>query len=152
MHLWKFGGDRGYPGTIEPSSSPNLFLTRTPSPAAARGISPTAEAGLMIHPSSTYAIDPKLLRLIREEWYPTPANAFGLFVNSNIEAETETGKAYFKYVVMHEFGHAIGLGHPLKEGCTYQDSVMFTSLPGESYLPAPTEKDKTALRKLLGIQ
>jgi hypothetical protein len=82
-----------------------------------------------------------------------PGDMLGLYTHKDLPTLTEADKGYFSYVLLHESGHLIGLRHT-PAGCSPSTSVMTSTLFKErdKAPSAPTEEDKKAVRKLLGIQ
>lgn len=175
---WKFDGDRGYTGAFEPwvptqPGSPNLFLGKgvmsrfdyAYPPGGAiietRVFLPYTEfPGSTSHPKATYGqtesdVRAALMSRRTQQWGTDPLlpdDMFGLYTHKDLPTLTETDKAYFTYVLLHESGHLIGLRH-VQAGCSPSTSVMSHTFWKDRHKApaAPTEEDKKAVRKLLGI-
>jgi hypothetical protein len=159
---WKFGGDRGYPGLIEEAGVmriPTLVMKRADLSHLDAPGEPTG--GSSNRPDHLYRYEPELLARIKQTRAqnlppgvtPVPGDMFGIVLNGNLETDTEYGRNYHKFLVMHEFGHSLGLHHPITTGCTGGETVMARRFYGQPIVNVtPTVLDRERLRRLLGIQ
>lgn len=117
----------------------NIHLIAPDSALGVVGFNDRLWSSCILGAETFYYIQTQLIRLsTKENWH------FGT-------GAAPSGKAKFRYVLMHEMGHSLGLGHVDEPGQTMFPSVTLLPSSGWSMRDSITTAEKTAIRHYVSL-